>query len=116
MLPRLACAVSLLLIGGVTTADEPASTQEKATETKAAVAAAKVAKADSAPNEPKTLSGMSILGNQEAPKSLVIVPWKSSQIGDPTTFSRALDDSTRPVDKEVFLRELAYYELKSKTE
>src|SRR5215471_11005723 len=25
--------------------------------------------------------GMSILGNQEAPKALVIVPWKSSELG-----------------------------------
>jgi hypothetical protein len=30
----------------------------------------------------KALSGMSILGNLEAPKSLVIVPWKSSELGD----------------------------------
>ena len=33
-------------------------------------------------DDAKTLSGISILGNQEAPKSLVIVPWKSSQLGD----------------------------------
>src|SRR5229473_2512285 len=26
--------------------------------------------------------GMSILGNQEAPKALVIVPWKSSELGN----------------------------------
>ena len=30
---------------------------------------------------PKLLEGMSILGNQEAPKALVIVPWKSSELG-----------------------------------
>ena len=30
--------------------------------------------------KPKTLSGMSILGNEEAPKSLVIIPWKLSLI------------------------------------
>ncbi|MGN6454444.1 MAG: hypothetical protein ACTHL7_15430, partial [Steroidobacteraceae bacterium] len=28
------------------------------------------------------MSGMSILGNEDAPKSLVIVPWKSSQLAD----------------------------------
>lgn len=64
----------------------------------------------------KTLSGISILGNQEAPKSLVIVPWKSSQIGDMPGLSRLLDDSIRPVDKDVFMRELAYYEIRSKPE
>ena len=29
----------------------------------------------------KELSGMSIVGNDEAPKSLYIVPWKSSEVG-----------------------------------
>ena len=62
----------------------------------------------------KTLSGMSILGNQEAPKSLVIVPWKSSEIGDSLGFAALLDDSRRPVDKDVFMRELGYYEIRSK--
>jgi hypothetical protein len=61
----------------------------------------------------KELSGMSILGNQEAPKALVIVPWKSSEIGDRIGLNDNLDDSRRPVDKEVFLRELRYYEIRS---
>ncbi len=62
---------------------------------------------------PKTMSGMSILGNEEAPKSLVIIPWKSSQMGDDISLSDALDDRARPVDKEVFLRELDFYEIRS---
>ena len=62
---------------------------------------------------PKTLSGMSILGNEEAPKSLVIVPWKSSELGDDIRLSDTLDDRARPVDKEVFLRELSFYEIRS---
>ena len=57
--------------------------------------------------------GMSILGNQEAPKSLVIVPWKSSEIGAGIGVSRALDTSIRPVDKDVFMRELRYYEIRT---
>jgi hypothetical protein len=63
----------------------------------------------------KRVSGMSILGNQEAPKSLVIVPWKSSEIGDSVGISTMLDDSRRPVDKEVFLRALSYYEIRKDT-
>jgi hypothetical protein len=59
------------------------------------------------------MSGMSILGNEEAPKSLVIVPWKSSQMGDMPSVARLLDSSTQPVDKDVFLRELAYYEIRA---
>ena len=59
--------------------------------------------------------GMSILGNQDAPKSLVIVPWKSSELGDSPGISPMLDDSRQPVDKEVFMRSLRYYEIRSKT-
>jgi hypothetical protein len=62
------------------------------------------------------MSGMSILGNEEAPKSLVIVPWKSSQLGDMPGVARLLDSSTQPVDKDVFMRELAYYEIKTKAQ
>jgi hypothetical protein len=59
--------------------------------------------------------GMSILGNQEAPKALVIVPWKSSELGNGPSVSTLLDDSRRPVDKEVFMRMLLYYEISSET-
>jgi len=66
-------------------------------------------------SSPKTMSGMSILGNEETPKSLVIVPWKSSEMGDSMSLSDTLDDRATPVDKEVFLREIRYYEIR-KTE
>ena len=62
---------------------------------------------------PKTMSGMSILGNEEAPKSLVIIPWKSSRMGDELDLSDTLDDRARPVDKEVFLRELRFHEIRA---
>jgi hypothetical protein len=64
---------------------------------------------------PRVISGMSILGNQEAPTSLVIVPWKSSEIGNSIDISTLLDDSRQPVDKEVFMRALRYYEIRSET-
>jgi hypothetical protein len=59
--------------------------------------------------------GMSILGNQEAPKALVIVPWKSSELGNVLGISTMLDDSRLPIDKEVFMRMLSYYEVRSET-
>jgi hypothetical protein len=59
--------------------------------------------------------GMSVLGNQEAPTSLVIVPWKSSEVGRYPGISPLLDDSRQPVDKEVFMRALRYYEIRSET-
>ena len=63
----------------------------------------------------KEVSGMSILGNQDAPKSLVIVPWKSSEIGKAMGVSTLLDDSKTPIDKEVFMRMLSYYEIRAET-
>jgi hypothetical protein len=80
---------------------------------KQAAKTAKVAANDAkAAADAKTLAGISILGNQEAPKSLVIVPWKGSEIGDMPGLSRLLDDSVQPVDKDVFMRELSYYEIR----
>ena len=61
----------------------------------------------------KQLSGLSILGNDDAPKSLVIVPWKSSEPGDALAVSRGLDAGRQPVDRDVFLRELDYYEIRA---
>jgi cell wall-associated NlpC family hydrolase len=105
------------------------STAEAQAETKKQPGQAEVAQAKTeagpeeepqAQTDPKLTSvpgskalGMSILGNQEAPTSLVIVPWKSSEVGRATGISPMLDDSRQPVDKEVFMRELRYYEIRS---
>lgn len=88
MLRTIFCTASLLFVAG-TAAAEPA------TET----------------SDERTL-GMSIVGNDEAPKSLVIVPWKSSELGDMLDVSRALDDGRQPVDRDVFNRQLDYYEIR----
>ena len=62
--------------------------------------------------EVKELSGISIIGNKEAPKSLYIVPWQNSEVGVATSLnSGLLDDSMAPIDKDVFLRELEFYQL-----
>ncbi len=71
-----------------------------------------IAEEKSVDGEVKQLSGISIIGNKEAPKSLYIVPWQNSEVGVATSLSSGLlDDSMRPLDKEVFLRELDFYEL-----
>ena len=67
--------------------------------------------------EAKSLSGISIVGNNDAPKSLYIVPWKGSELGaDSGLGPSLLDARTAPVDKEVFLREIHYHELRSPQE
>ena len=63
----------------------------------------------------KLMSGMSVLGNQEAPKALVIVPWKTSELGRSLGITPMLDDSRQPVDRDVFMRTLSYYEIMSET-
>jgi len=64
-----------------------------------------------AEEEEKVLGGMSIVGNDEAPKSLAIVSWKGSELGDTLNALRALDAGLEPVDKEVFMRQLDYYQI-----
>ena len=64
-----------------------------------------------AEEEAKELSGMSIVGNDEAPKSLYIVPWKSSEIGVETSLHMMLNEADAPVDRDVFMRQLEFYEV-----
>lgn len=107
---QILIAISLLFIGTTAAAEEPENDVEandSVEETKS------VEQQGDGIASPKTLSGMSILGNEEAPKSLVIIPWKSSELGDDISLSDILDDLAKPVDKEVFLRELSYYEIRS---
>ena len=59
----------------------------------------------------KEMSGMSIVGNDEAPKSLYIVPWNSSQVGGETSLDTMLTEADVPVDREVFKRQIEFYQL-----
>jgi hypothetical protein len=68
---------------------------------------------EESPEADKRLSGMSIVGDDEAPKSLVIVPWKSSELGNRLAVSRLLDDGRQPVDRDVFTRQLRYYQIRA---
>ena len=64
-------------------------------------------------SEAKELSGMSIVGNDEAPKSLYIVPWKSSEIGVETSLEMMLNEGEVPVDRDVFKRQLEFYQVRT---
>lgn len=68
------------------------------------------AKEDADKDGAKMISGMSVVGNKDAPKSLYIVPWKSSEIGVKTDLkSSLLNEDMVPVDKPEFMRELDFY-------
>ncbi len=73
-----------------------------------AAAPAKEGKARSG-DKPKTLSGMSIVGNDEAPKALYIVPWKSSEAGAGIVLDMPVAGEYVPVDRDEFRRKLDYY-------
>ena len=82
----------------------------------AAVApAAKAAPPAKAVPETKEVAGMSIVGDHESPKALVIVPWKSSALGNALDVSRMRDDGRGPIDRDVFRRELGYHRIRSET-
>ena len=68
---------------------------------------------EAVPEGDKLLPGISIVGNDDAPKSLVIVPWKSSELGNALDVSRVLGDGRQPVDRDVFMRELDYYQIRA---
>ncbi len=88
MFRTIPCFIPLLLVAGIAAAEESTET------------------------DGERILGMSIVGNDEAPKSLVIVPWKSSELGDMLDVSRALDDGRQPVDRDVFKRQLDYYQIR----
>ncbi len=71
-------------------------------------------KQETKPSEAKELSGMSIVGNDEAPKALYIVPWKSSEMGAETNLNMMLNANDTPVDRDVFMRQLDFYGLSTK--
>jgi len=89
MFRSLFCCIALILVAGAVQGEEPADKGDK------------------------RMSGMSVVGNDDAPKSLVIVPWKSSVLGHTLDVSRGLDDGRQPVDRDVFVRELDYYQIRA---
>ena len=109
----LIVSISLLLAGGSAVADEAAAPRTAAVVGTKKPARTVAAAATEKPKGDVQMSGMSVLGNDDSPKSLALVPWKTSLLGDAPSISKLLDDSTQPVDKEVFMRELAYYQIKT---
>lgn len=89
MVRKLAVCLCLVLFTAVTAMAQDAKTHKK--------------------QDAKEMSGMSIVGNDEAPKSLYIVPWKSSEIGVETSLNTLLNEGDVPVDRDVFKRQLEFY-------
>lgn len=64
------------------------------------------------PGVAQELDGISVIGNRELPKALVIVPWKAPEPGDldGSPLQSLVDEVLSPVDKDVHKRKVSYYE------
>jgi hypothetical protein len=64
-------------------------------------------------NDQLTLDATLVTGNRELPKVMYIVPWKKADLsnlpGQP--FNTLIDEALAPVDREVFRREVTYYDV-----
>ncbi len=105
------CLFVILFSAATATGQE--TNNDKAYETKEVAADAQEVNNDQEAKA-KELSGMAIVGNDDAPKSLYIVPWKSSEIGVETSLDTMLNEGAVPVDRDVFRRQLEYYQVSTK--
>jgi hypothetical protein len=131
----VACSVAVLAAAGLAHAEGPqAGRQAAARAASAAVQEAEPAVAEPPPTAPRPkqaaaktepaaaaksakavdrleLETTQITGNRELPKVMVIVPWKRSDIGDLAgrPVNSLVDEALQPVDREVFRREVDYF-------
>jgi hypothetical protein len=97
----VAVAALLIVFGQAWSADEPVEIQSG--EDRSEV---------SEQRDSLQLDASAITGNQELPRMMYIVPWQESGIGDLTgrPFNSLLDEVLSPIDREVFQREVRYFE------
>ena len=97
---------ALLSVAGLAAAQTPAPAGEEAAR-QAAETPRTARKADKL-----ELGTTTITGNRELPKVMYIVPWKHSQAGDlrGKPLQSLVDEALAPVDREVFNREITYFQ------
>lgn len=123
MSKRIASATQVLLLvscGASWAADAPVSNATAAS-AKVTTAASKPAvqpanplkTAASKTSDQLVLDPTLVSGNRELPKVMYIVPWKKADLSDlpGQPFNTLLDEALTPVDREVFQRQVKYYEV-----
>ncbi len=95
-------AASLLFATTLRAADTPVATPAQA------ASPAPVARAA----DRLELETSAIRGNQELPKVLYIVPWKEPGLLEPTgrPLNSLVDEALAPVDRDVFRRQMSYFD------
>ncbi len=58
------------------------------------------------------MQGLSIIGNQELPRMLYIVPWKASELPELSEppLQSLIDEALAPIEREEFRRNVIYYD------
>ena len=113
-------ALSLVLLASsvahaadpTTEEQKPAPSATTSADNAAASAEPAVRTSTAARNDRLDLDTTIVTGNRELPKVLYIVPWKKADIGElpAQPFNSLLDEVLTPVDRDVFRREVTYYE------
>jgi hypothetical protein len=120
-----ACVLALVATNAVRAADPPPAGNAAKQTSKAAPAAsqaqpavktspsaAQPQAARRGPSDRLELDTTVVTGNRELPKVLYIVPWKKADLGElpAQPFNTLLDEVLTPVDRDVFRREVTYYD------
>ena len=105
--PLLAALVLLSGLPAARADDPPAPPPAKVAPTVPASQSAKPAAPDRL-----ELDAALIRGNQELPKVLYIVPWKEPGLAEPAgrPLNSLVDEALAPVDREVFRRQMRYFD------
>lgn len=110
--PSLGLLLALLLLVAPAHGADPSSGQAAQNAAGERTGAASTTSEAGGSDDPEVrdMTGTSIIGNRELPKSLYIVPWKNSEVGLRTDLSRdLLDEGLNPVDPNEFERQVDYY-------
>ena len=59
----------------------------------------------------RDLEGISIIGNREQPMSMIIVPWKTPELGEQLELPQdtVMKDVLAPISKQLLLKEIEIY-------
>ncbi len=105
---------ALFLVAAGTRAEEPAPVDPPAVEEVAPpdAPAARAAAGSRGTVDHLELDATAITGNRELPKVMVIVPWKKADLGElrGKPARSLIDEILAPVDRDVFRREIGYFE------
>ena len=112
MIRELCLLVALVLAAPLAAAQEAAPPPADPSPVPAEEPAARDVDAGPPAMDHLALDPTAITGNRELPKVMVIVPWKKADLGDLTgrPANSLLNEVLEPVDREVFRRELRYFE------